>query len=146
MWRFRLIRFRLTLIYTLLLTGAFALFSVGIFVGLNKVLNDDFYNRLNDAASNVVKDSKVTATWSARPFCAATAVRTLARTHTFMPMKPAAPDTSAPPRTPPACRSRSAAGSRASSSASGSSAMTRLGRFGGRPATRQRPMAPPFGS
>ena len=64
MWRFRLIRFRLTLIYTLLLTGAFALFSVGIFVGLDHVLNNDFYNRLSDAADNVVKDSKITATWS----------------------------------------------------------------------------------
>jgi heavy metal sensor kinase len=68
MWRFRLIRFRLTLIYTLLLTGAFALFSVGIFVGLDQVLNNDFYNRLSDAADNVVKDSKITATWSARPY------------------------------------------------------------------------------
>jgi len=68
MWRFRLIRFRLTLIYTLLLTGAFALFSVGIFVGLDKVINDDFYSRLNDAANNVVKDSKFTATWSTTPY------------------------------------------------------------------------------
>src|SRR5579871_3530865 len=68
MWRFRLIRFRLTLFYTLLLTGAFALFSSGIFVGLNSVLNDDFYNRLNDAAQNVVKDSHVSVTWSSRPY------------------------------------------------------------------------------
>ena len=37
-----------------------------------------------------------------RLFCAATAVRTLARTDTFMPMKPVAPDSTAPIRKPTA--------------------------------------------
>src|SRR5438552_2885877 len=37
-----------------------------------------------------------------RLFWAATAVRTLARTDTFMPMKPVAPDSTAPIRNPPA--------------------------------------------
>ena len=39
---------------------------------------------------------------AARLFCAATAVRTLARTDTFMPMKPVAPDSTAPIRKPTA--------------------------------------------
>src|SRR5579875_2086908 len=64
MWRLRLIRVRLTLTYTLLLTGVFVLFSVGVFVTLHRVLYDNFYNRINAAADNVVKDSRVTLTFT----------------------------------------------------------------------------------
>src|SRR5579883_2173295 len=64
MWRFRLIRFRLTLTYTLLLTCIFVLFSVGLFITLDRVLYDRFYNRIGAAADSVVKDSKVSFRWS----------------------------------------------------------------------------------
>ena len=63
MWRLRLIRVRLTLTYTALLTGVFVLFSVGLFVTLHRVLYDNFYSRINAAADNVVKDSKVTLSY-----------------------------------------------------------------------------------
>lgn len=59
MWRFRLIRFRLTFTYTLLLTGAFSLFSIGLFVALHQVLYNDFYQRINNAADGVAKDYTV---------------------------------------------------------------------------------------
>ncbi len=67
MWRFRLIRFRLTLTYTLLLTGAFVLFSVGIFVALHQVLYDNFYNKVNQAADNVVKGVNVSVDYRYYP-------------------------------------------------------------------------------
>lgn len=57
MWRFRLIRFRLTLTYTLLLTAIFVLFSVGVFVTLHQVLLDNVYTRLGTMADKVVNDS-----------------------------------------------------------------------------------------
>ena len=44
-----------------------------------------------------------------RPVCAAAAVRTLARTDTFMPMNPAAPDSTAPSTKPEAETSPSVA-------------------------------------
>ena len=47
-------------------------------------------------------DLKARSRPAPRLFCAATAVRTLARTDTFMPMKPVAPDSTAPIRKPPA--------------------------------------------
>ena len=50
------------------------------------------------------------ATWRAgfSPTLAAWAVRTLARTETFMPMKPAAPERTAPTTKPPAVAASSA--------------------------------------
>lgn len=63
MWRLRLIRVRLTLTYTALLTGIFILFSGGMFVTIHRVLYDNFYSRINAAADNVVKDTKVTLSW-----------------------------------------------------------------------------------
>lgn len=63
MWRLRLIRVRLTLTYTLLLTGVFVLFSVGVFVTLHRVLYDNFYSRINAAADSVVKDARVSVSF-----------------------------------------------------------------------------------
>ncbi|HEY8285189.1 MAG TPA: HAMP domain-containing sensor histidine kinase [Chloroflexota bacterium] len=68
MWRLRLIRFRLTLTYTLLLTGAFALFSAGIFLALHVVLYDNLQNKLNAAAQNVVQGVTVNLKQNSAPF------------------------------------------------------------------------------
>ena len=67
MRRLRLIRFRLTLTYTLLLTGAFALFSAGIFLTLHIVLYGNFQNKLQQAAESVGKSTKVSVSYSAYP-------------------------------------------------------------------------------
>jgi len=61
MWRFRLIRFRLTLTYTLLLAAAFALFSGAIVIGLNNVLYNNFEQSVQQAATKVVKQFKITS-------------------------------------------------------------------------------------
>ena len=45
---------------------------------------------------------KATCSAALRPLLAASAVRTLARTETFMPMKPAMPERMAPTAKPPA--------------------------------------------
>jgi len=67
MRRLRLIRFRLTLTYTLLLTGAFALFSGGIFVALHIVLYDNFQSKVQQAAESVGKGAKVSVSYSQYP-------------------------------------------------------------------------------
>ena len=46
------------------------------------------------------RKARVSPAWS--PVCAAAAVRTFERTDTFMPMKPAAPDSTAPSTKPEA--------------------------------------------
>ncbi|MDB5075011.1 MAG: cztS [Chloroflexi bacterium] len=68
MWRFRLIRFRLTLTYTLLLAGAFALFSAGVVIGLNQVLYDNFRHRIEQAADKVVKQYKIQPSYVSMPY------------------------------------------------------------------------------
>ena len=47
-------------------------------------------------------DLKARSSPAARPWVEASAVRTLARTETFIPMKPARPDSTAPMRKPTA--------------------------------------------
>jgi heavy metal sensor kinase len=67
MRRLRLIRFRLTLTYTLLLTGAFALFSAGIFLALHIVLYDNFQTKVQQAADSVHNGAKVSVSYSSYP-------------------------------------------------------------------------------
>jgi heavy metal sensor kinase len=67
MWRFRLIRFRLTLTYTLLLAGAFALFSAGVVIGLNQVLYDNFRHSVEQTADKVVKQYKIEPSYVSVP-------------------------------------------------------------------------------
>jgi len=67
MRRLRLIRFRLTLTYTLLLTGAFALFSAGIFLALHIVLYDNFQSKVQQAAESVGKGAKVSLSYGSYP-------------------------------------------------------------------------------
>ncbi len=54
MWRFRLIRFRLTLTYTIFLATAFTAFSMGILFGLNAILNDNYDQKMQNAADQIV--------------------------------------------------------------------------------------------
>jgi heavy metal sensor kinase len=67
MWRLRLIRFRLTLAYTLLLAGAFALFSAGIVIGLNNVLYNNFNQSVQSAADKVVQQYKILPSYISYP-------------------------------------------------------------------------------
>lgn len=59
MKRLRSIRVRLTLTYTLLLSGIFVLFSVGLFMALNNIIYDNFYSQINAAAEKVAKSVNV---------------------------------------------------------------------------------------
>ena len=59
MWRLRLIRFRLTLTYTVLLATAFAAFSVGVLLGLNTILNDNYDQRMQSAADQIVSQYSI---------------------------------------------------------------------------------------
>lgn len=63
MQRLRSIRVRLTLTYTLLLAGIFALFCVGLFVALNEIIYNNFYSQVNADAAKVAKNVKVTVKW-----------------------------------------------------------------------------------
>ncbi len=54
MWRFKLIRFRLTLTYTIFLATAFAAFSLGILFGLNHILNDNYDQKMQALADQIV--------------------------------------------------------------------------------------------
>jgi heavy metal sensor kinase len=59
MSRFRLIRFRLTLTYTIFLASAFALFSLGILFGLNHILNDNYDQKMQAAADQIVSQYSI---------------------------------------------------------------------------------------